>query len=202
MPANATDADAEPAPADNATEAAKGDESAAAPAQEPSNWAIGKGSSLRFHTSWSGAAIDGGFSGFDGTIRFSPDRLDTSRVEVKVRTTSIFSGDAQRDETLKSADWFDTGSHALATFTADRFRKTGPGRYVADGTLSIKGVSLPLSLPFTLDIKGDRATMRGTATVDRTAYKIGQGMFEATGEVPAAVKVDVAVIATRAKQAS
>ena len=197
VPANAAAADPAPAQPDNAAvEEAAAEESAAA-TQEPSNWAIGKGSSLRFHTSWSGAAIDGGFSGFDGTIRFSPDQLDKSRVEIKVRTASVFSGDAQRDETMKSADWFDTGSHSLATFTADRFRKTGANSYVATGMLGIKGVTLPLSLPFTLDIKGDRATMRGTATVDRTAYRIGQGMFEATNEVPAAVRVDVAVNATR-----
>lgn len=202
-PANATAAAMEPSPADNATAgAAKGSESTALSAQEPSSWAIGKGSSLRFHTSWSGVAIEGGFGGFDGTIRFSPEQLDKSRVEVRVRTASVFSGDAQRDETLKSADWFDTGAHGLATFTANHFRKTGPGRYVANGTLSIKGVSLPLSLPFTLDINGDRATMRGTATVDRTAYEIGQDTFEATDEVPAAVKVDVAVNATRIAQAN
>ena len=197
-PANATAATEEPRPADNAAaEVAKMDASAAA----SSDWAIGKGSSLHFHTSWSSAAIDGGFTGFDGTIRFSPDHLDTSRVAIRVHTTSVFSGDTQRDETLKSADWFDTGAHGLATFTADRFRKTGPGAYIANGTLRLKGVSLPLSLPFTLDIKGDRATMRGTATVNRTAYKIGQGAFEATDEVPAAVRVDVAVNATRIAQA-
>ncbi len=197
IPANAAAADTVPALAHNAMaqDATAGESSAAA--SEPANWTIGKGSSLRFRTSWSGAPIEGGFGQFDGTIRFSPDRLDTSHVDIRVRTASLFSGDAQRDETLKSADWFDTGLHSLATFTADRFRKTGANSYVANGTLSIKGVTLPLSLPFTLDIKGDKATMRGTATVDRTAYRIGQGMFEATSEVPAAVRIDVAVTATR-----
>lgn len=195
IPTNA--AAAAPTPADNAAEEAKAEESATVAAQEPASWAIGKGSSLRFRTNWSGTPIEGGFGQFDGTIRFSPDRLDASRVEIGIRTASVFSGDAQRDETLKSADWFDTGSHGLATFAADRFRRTGPGRYVASGTLGIKGVTLPLSLPFTLDIKGNKVTMRGTATVDRTAYGVGRGMFEATSEVPAAVRIDVTVNATR-----
>jgi len=198
MPTNATAAEAVSAPAGNASEVVKAKESAPA-LQEPASWTIGKGSSLRFRTSWSGTPIEGGFGQFEGTIRFSPDRLDASHVEIGIHTASVFSGDAQRDETLKSADWFDTGSYSLATFTADRFRKTGPGRYVATGTLGIKGVTLPLSLPFTLDIQGDRARMRGTATVDRTAYGIGKGMFEATSEIPAAVSIEVAVNATRAQ---
>lgn len=198
VPATAATAEAAPAPADNAVGEADTGKNTPVAAQEPASWTIGKGSSLRFRTSWSGTPIEGGFSRFDGTIRFSPDRLDASRVEIRVQTGSVFSGDAQRDETLRSADWFDTGSHGIATFTADRFRRTGPGRYVATGTLGIKGVSLPLSLPFTLDIAGDRATMRGTATVDRTAYGIGKGMFEATNDVPAAVGIDVAVDAKRA----
>ena len=109
----------------------------------------------------------------------------------------MFSGDGQRDETLKSADWFAVDRFATAIFRADRFRKTGADRYVARGTLKMKDVTVPISLPFTLRITGDRATMQGIATVDRTAYKIGQGDYAATDEIPAAVKVAVTLNATR-----
>lgn len=161
------------------------------------SWKIARPSTLGFRTSWSGDAIAGGFTHFDGDIDFNPDLLDRSHVEIRVDTGSAFTGDAQRDETLKSADWFSIGAHATATFKADRFRKVGTDRYVAAGTLRLKGVTLPISLPFTLRIDGDKATMRGSATIDRTAYKIGEGDYASTSEIPAAVKLDVAVQATR-----
>lgn len=169
----------------------------AAAVQDVASWAILRTSTLRFRTSWSGDPIDGAFTRFDGDIDFSPDQLDRSRVEIRVDTGSAVSGDGQRDETLKSPDWFSVASHATATFKADRFRRTGPDRYIAGGTLRLKGVTLPISLPFTLRINGDKAIMQGSATVDRTAYRIGEGEFASTAEIPAVVKIDIAVQATR-----
>jgi hypothetical protein len=56
---------------------------------------------------------------------------------------------------------------------------------------------LPLTLPFTLTINGNKAIMRGSASIDRTAYKIGEGDYAATDEIPAAVRIDVLVNAAR-----
>lgn len=164
---------------------------------ELSTWTIGKGSSLRFRTSWSGEAISGGFNRFDGTIDFSPDVLEESRAEIRIETASVFSGDDQRDETLKSGEWFATGAHGTAIFRASRFRKTGANSYVVSGTLTLKGMTLPIALPFTLKFADDRATMQGTATVDRTAYKIGEGEYASTSEIPANVMVSVRINAIR-----
>ena len=162
-----------------------------------STWTIGKSSTIRFHTSWSGDAIDGGFARFEGDIVFSPDELDRSHVEIRVDTASIYSGDDQRDDTLRSPDWFHTSSFAASIFRADRFRQVGRDSYVASGTLRLKGISLPLTLPFTLRISGNSATMRGSTMIDRLTYKIGEGEFSTTDEIPAGVSVNVEVTATR-----
>ena len=188
----------ESAPASNeASEAASADAVPAAgiasqPAPEPlPQWAIAAGSSLQFATTWSGTAVNGGFKTFDGDIAFSPDQLAHSHVRISVATGSVFSGDSQRDETLKSAEWFSVPGFPAAMFVADRFSKTGKDRYLAKGTLRIKGITLPLSLPFSLKISDDKAVMAGTATIDRTAYKIGEGEFSGTDEIPASVRIDV-----------
>ena len=167
--------------------------------QPLSGWRIAGSSTLKFHTTWSGAPIDGGFKQFDGDIRFSPDDLPGSRVAITVALASVYSGDDQRDETLRSQDWFAVGSFGTATFTATRFRHLGGHRYAATGTLRIKGTSLPSTVRFTLKIAGDRATVRGTATVNRSAYKIGEGDYESTADIPATVAVAIAVDATRAR---
>ena len=165
--------------------------------QEASSWAIQRGSSLRFRTTWSGEPITGGFTKFSGNIVFGPDALAESNVTITVDAGSVFSGDSSRDETLKGDDFFATGANRSAVFRADRFRKTGPDRYVAQGTLRMKGMTAPLSIPFSLNIVGDEATMRGSATIDRLAYKIGEGEYASTAEIPAAVAVDILVKARR-----
>lgn len=194
-------ADAPPTPEVVSPEAATPADAKAGPAApakaEVATWSIASGSTLRFRTSWSGVAIEGGFRQFDGIIVFSPDHLDRSHVEIRVHTGSVFTGDTQRDDTLKSDDWFAVSRHDVATFKTDRFRKTGADSFVATGSLRMKGLTLPLSLPFTLTITGDKAVMRGSTSIDRTAYKIGEGDYAATDEIPAAVRVDVAVNATR-----
>ena len=110
---------------------------------------------------------------------------------------SAASGDGERDETLKGGDFFAIQANRNAVFRAERFRKTGADRYVAQGTLRLKGVTAPLSLPFTLRIDGDNATMQGSATIDRLAYKIGEGEFSSTAEIPAAVGLEIALKARR-----
>ena len=186
------------APTTPATETAVPDESVTAAAkQELSSWIIQPGSSLKFRTTWSGAAINGGFAKFGGDILFSPDELDNSKVTVTVDTSSATSGDSERDETLKGADWFAVSASRDAVFAANRFRRIGPERYTAEGTLRMKGVTAAIAVPFSLRIAGDEATMHGSATINRLAYKIGEGEFASTAEIPAAVQVDIVLKARR-----
>ena len=126
-----------------------------------------------------------------------PPRLTGHGVTIRVDLDTVFSGDAQRDETLKSADWFATAAGATATWTATRFRQTSAGEFVADGKLRLKGTALPVPVAFTLAITGDTATMHGHATIDRTAFRIGEGEFAATTDIPAAVTLDLAITAKR-----
>lgn len=170
---------------------------AAEAAKSVSSWAIQPGSAIAFHTVWSGEAVNGGFTRFNGEIVFSSALLDQSHVKVTIDTGSVFSGDSQRDATLKGDDWFAVASRGRAVFQAKKFRKAGADRYVANGTLQLKGITLPIEVGFTLKIAGNVATMHGSATLNRLAYKIGEGEYSSTSEIPAAVKIDLAVKARR-----
>lgn len=175
----------------------------AAPAAEapaplpPVAWTVSKASTLGFSTSWGGEAVEGRFSRWTADILFSPDALDASKVSVKIDLASVATGDGQRDESLVGSDFFDTGSHPTAIFTATKFRKTAEGRFVADGTLDLRGVKRPVSLPFSLKIDGDTARMRGVTSLDRTAFGVGQGEWAATDEIPAKVSIRVDLTATK-----
>jgi len=170
---------------------------AAMPPTGPVKWIVLPGSTLGFATAWSGAPIEGRFERWRADIVFSPDALDRSKVVVSIDVGSINTGDKQRDATLPSGDWFDSAAHPKAVFTATTFEKLGADRYVAHGTLQLKGVTKPQDLTFRLKIAGDLADVSGTASLDRTAFGIGQGEFAATDQIPAKVTVKVALKARR-----
>ena len=177
-------------PSGNPSEAASEDPGALA------QWRVQRGSRLGFTTRWSGAALNGSFEDWSAEIAFGEAALDQSHVKVSVNTGSARTGQDQPDAALPGADWFAADTFPAATFEARDFRKTGEGRFTARGTLTIRGKSRPLSLPFTLRIDGDTARMEGSATVDRTAYGVG---FAGTEDVPAEVSINVTLTAKRAE---
>lgn len=164
----------------------------------PVKWLVdAQDSELAFATSWGGQEIEGEFKRWTADISFSPEALDKSRVKVSIDMTSADTEDAQRDQSLPSSDWFDAAKHPRATFEARRFEKTGDDRYVARGTLTLRGVAKPASLPFRLQIDGDKARVRGVTSLDRTAFGVGQGDWTSTDQIPAKVSVSVDLKATR-----
>ena len=165
--------------------------------KDPVHWAVAAGSTLGFTTTWGGSDIQGRFDRWTADILFSPDALDRSKVSVSIDLAKVATGDAQRDESIPGSDWFDAANHPKATFISEKFEKTGEGRYVAHGKLTLRGVTQPVDLPFRLKIDGDKARMSGVTSLDRTAFGVGQGEWKATDQIPAKVKVSVQIAATR-----
>lgn len=165
--------------------------------KDPVAWTVARNSKLGFIATWSGEALQGSFTRWTADILFSPEALDRSKLTVSIDMSSASTGDEQRDGSLPGDDFFAVATHPKATFSATRFRKTGEGRFVADGTLDLRGAKKPLSLPFSLKIDGDTATARGVTTLDRTAFGVGQGEWAATDQIAATVKVSFALTAKR-----
>ncbi|MGZ6039371.1 MAG: cytochrome b/b6 domain-containing protein, partial [Phenylobacterium sp.] len=140
----------EPTPAPTPVAAATATPAQVAPAAPPAPppggatpWKVAAGSKLTFTTSWGGDPIQGRFDAWRAEVVFGPEALDKSRVTVSIDMTSARTGDAQRDASLPSGDWFDAAAHPKAIFTANRFEKTGADRYLAHGSLSLRGVTKP-----------------------------------------------------------
>ena len=169
---------------------------------EPAGWTVRKAeSALRFHSAWSQGPIDGGFGTWRADIRFDPAALDRSTVRVMIDMASVTAADNDQQSALPENDWFAVGLHPTATWTSTAIRHLGGDRYRADGTLALRGVSRPLPLIFTLRIAKTVATMHGSASIDRTAFGVGQGEWSSTADVPALVSVSVAIKADRTESA-
>ena|SRR5579863_2575421 len=165
----------------------------------PPLWSVDKAASkLTFSSSVSGKPFTGVFRAWDAVIHFDPNDLAHSDVTATIDVTSAVTGDKDRDAELPDQDFFWTSHFPRATFVAHGFKAAGPGRYLAAGTLSLRGVSKPLTLPFSLAISGAQAKMNAQVALDRLAFGVGQGDWQATDTVPAAVSVGVTLSAHRA----
>ncbi len=161
-------------------------------------WTVDKAASrLTFRASANGVAFDGVFKTWDAQIAFDPKNLKASHATVTVNTASAITGDPTRDQMLPTADWFNVGKFAKATFVTTSITEASPDHYVANGALTLHGVSRPVALPFTLTIAKDVAKMDGATSIDRTQFGLGQGQAGGTETVAAQVSIVVKLMAKK-----
>ena len=151
------------------------------------------GSKLGFTATYMDEAFEGSFARFTPIIRFDPSDLAGSRFDVRIVLASAGTQNAERDEMLLGSEFFDASGVPEARYVATRFRALGGNRFVAEGTLSLRGVSKPVPLTFTWT-PGARPVLAGTATVSRLAFKVGTGDWTDTELLPDAVKVSTRLV--------
>ncbi len=147
-----------------------------------------KASTLGFSGISQGDAFDGRFRTFEATIVFDPAQLATSRFDVKITLASADTANSERDDSLHGADFFDTAHTPVATYTATKFHSLGGNRYAADGTLSLHGISKPITLTFAW-AAGATPALVGDAMVNRLDFKVGGDRWADTSQISNAVKV-------------
>ncbi len=165
-------------------------------------------SSISFRPKQMNEEFKGTFDTFAASISFDPDDLAHSKAVIDIQLGTAHTGAPDRDENLKGADWFNVAQFPDAKFETTSFRradqnvklKPGEGLYVAEGTLTIKNISLPVTLPFSLMISTDAtgketATMAGSVTLDRSKFQVGTGQWVDTSIIANDVPVDVQVVA-------
>jgi cytochrome b561/polyisoprenoid-binding protein YceI len=164
-----------------------------APVPNPGNWQVETGS-LGFRVTQMGAPVEGSFAGWTAEITFDDTVTDgtAGRVEVVVDLASVNLGSVT--EQVKGAEFFDAAAHPTARFTADLI--AGPSGPVATGSLQLRGAEQPVTLPFTLQITGDKSEMTGRLTLDRRDFRIGAG-YSDEATVGFAVEILVTLTATR-----
>ncbi len=151
------------------------------------------GSTLGFAATFQDEAFEGRFGKFTPSIRFDPADLAGSRFDVRIDLASANTENAERDEQLVASEFFDIATLREARYVATDFRALGGNRFVADGTLTLRGVSGAVPLTFTWT-PGAKPELVGEATLSRLAFKVGTGDWTDTGLLPDAVKVKTRLV--------
>ena len=172
---------------------------AAFPAHAITRWqAVPDPQTITWTVMQGGSELKGACSTFDSDIVFDPQDMTGAQVTVTIDTGSCRTGDSEKDTYLPQNVWFDVAGFPRATFDARSFEHLGGEQYVAHGKLTLKGVTQPLDLPFTLVISGDEAHVTGEAVLPRLDFGIGSGpQFSAASVVGLDVTVKIDLKAKR-----
>jgi polyisoprenoid-binding protein YceI len=111
----------------------------------------------------------------------------------------VFSNDKERDDYIRSGDFFNVAHFPKATFRAAQFARTEQG-FTATGQLTMKGLTDQSVLTFTVENRDGKKILTGTAPIDRLAWNIGTGDWTDTSWVGQNVLVNVRVVASVADQ--
>jgi polyisoprenoid-binding protein YceI len=136
----------------------------------------------------------------DGTLVFDPDNWPASSVTATIDLASVDMGDADWDKAVRGSSLLDADRERTARFTSDSVEKRSDEEGVLHGKLTLRGVTLPLDIPFRVNRVGK--TIYGLHTVagfsanlvlDRTKF----GMTSNTGSIGTQVSVWLEIEAIR-----
>ncbi|MFL6333613.1 MAG: YceI family protein [Pyrinomonadaceae bacterium] len=94
--------------------------------------------------------VEGRFKDFAGTVHFDGKDVTKSSVEFAAKVASVDTEVEARDKHLRTADFFDAEKYPEMTFKSTSVERKGKDAYILRGDLTIKGVTKPVALPFTI----------------------------------------------------
>lgn len=167
-----------------------------------SDWDIDRAhSNIYFDVKHTFATVRGQFEDFSGSIQFDPDNPTALSTSFTVNTKSINTGIANRDNHLRSADFFEVKKHPTMTFQSTGVKHKQGDQYTLEGTLTIRGDARQVAVPFTYLGTRENPLKKGQMvsgfearfSIDRLDYGVGSGKFFKMGAIGKRVDVLVAL---------
>lgn len=133
------------------------------------------GSKLEFITRYEGTEVPGWFEQFEVELLLDPGNVDGASLRVEIHTSSARLGSAELDEAAAGTEWFDVASFPVATFTSNIVLHPGGDDYLAEGVVTIKGLSKPATVPLRWIEHSPHAEIAGELVLSRLDFNIGSG---------------------------
>jgi polyisoprenoid-binding protein YceI len=135
---------------------------------------VDNGSSVKFIIKNSGMDTEGKFSGLEGSIRFNPADLKNSQFSVSIAASSVNTDIDIRDNKLREVEYLDVQKYPRISVESKQItRNNETGNYLVKATVTIKGISKDISIPFAVSAKTDGMLLTGQFRISRQDFKIG-----------------------------
>jgi polyisoprenoid-binding protein YceI len=152
-------------------------------------------SEIRFVAKQLGANVEGRFRKWKANVDFRPKDLAKSKADFDIELASIDLANEETESELRGPEWFATERYPVAKFRSTAIRNRGDGRYEVSGTLSMKGITKPVTMPVTLrkDSAG-HSVAEGQLAVQRLDFKVGEGLWADTATVANEVVIRIRMV--------
>jgi polyisoprenoid-binding protein YceI len=152
--------------------------------------------------------VRGEFTKLSGSALLNPADPAKSTVEITIEAASVNTREPQRDEHLRSADFFDVANHPTLTFRSKRVEALGGENFKLSGDLTIRGVTKEV----TFDVEGPtapvkdpwgniRAGVTASAKINRKDFGVAFNALTETGGLVVGDEVKITVEAELIQQA-
>ena len=148
--------------------------------------------------------VRGAFQDFEATAHLDGDDPAKSSVSLTIQAKSISTGNEQRDNHLRSNDFFDMDNHPTITFASTEVEQVSDTEFKVTGDLTVRGVTKPVTVDFELtgaenDPWGNfRIGFEGKVTINRKDWGVSWNTALESGGVLVSEKVtlefDVAAV--------
>ncbi len=146
-------------------------------------------STVTFGYKQMGVAGEGRFRRFSAQVAFDPAKPANAKAYIGIDLSSIDTGLKDADEEMQGSLWFNTKVFPVATFVSTGVQALGGNRYQLNGTLSIKGKALDMSVPVTFQPQDAGGAFDGALAIKRLAFAVGEGEWADTAAVADEVQI-------------
>lgn len=135
------------------------------------------------------AKVKGSFHSFEAQIEADPADLTTAAIRFSVDVSSVDTRNTDRDNHLRSADFFDVENNPNMTFESSRIVRTGEGEYEVTGQLTLHGVTRDETFTVTYEGAGkdpwgnEKVGFSGQGSIKRSDYGLTYNALLETGGV-------------------
>ncbi|MCK1984959.1 MULTISPECIES: YceI family protein [Peribacillus] len=153
------------------------------------------------------AKVKGSFNKFEANILANPSDLTTAEIDFTVDVASIDTRNADRDNHLRSADFFDVEKNPTLTFKSTKIVKTDEDEYDVTGNVTLNGVTQEETFSITFEGQGkdpwgnEKAGFSGKGKVKRSDYGLTYNAALETGGVLIGDQITLTIEIEVAKEA-
>jgi polyisoprenoid-binding protein YceI len=174
----------------------------------PVEWNIDRAhSNIYFDIRHVFSTVRGVFENFSGKVLIDKDKPEASSVTFEVEVKSVNTGVTQRDNHLRTKDFFDADKYPLMKFKSTSVKQVEGNKYVMKGPFTIKDVTKTIEIPFTyLGVKdnpskpGEQvAGFEAKFTINRMDYHVGDPKFYEMGLIDKEVNILITLELLRKK---
>ncbi|MGM0886986.1 MAG: YceI family protein [Bacillota bacterium] len=153
------------------------------------------------------AKVKGSFNKFEASILANPSDLTTAEIDFTVEVASIDTRNADRDNHLRSADFFDVDKYPTLKFKSTKIVKTDEDEYDVTGNVTLNGVTKEETFSITFEGQGkdpwgnEKAGFSGKGKVKRSDYGLTYNAALETGGVLIGDQITLTIEIEAAKEA-